>query len=451
MDVINVISLILTIMVIAMFGYQFFYILVSLIDEIKTRIQKNNQYKDILNGVAKAEDFIEKDGEPHRFGFVIAARNEENVIANLIESIRQQNYPSDMIDVFVVADNCTDKTADVAREAGAVVYERFNDEQVGKSYALNYLFNKINADYGSYRAYDGYFIFDADNIVGKDFTRAMNNEFCKGYRVVTGYRNSKNFGTNWITAGYSIAFMREAKYLNNSRKLLKSSTMVSGTGYLVSSEIIEENKGWHFNLMTEDIQLSAHLISNNEKIGYAKDAMFYDEQPTTFMQSWHQRMRWTKGFYQVQWHYGYKLFRNFFSQPSMMLSKYDAFMTLAPSTIFTLISAGIMCVSVGLNIKDMDAAMAMVPETITAIITGIVQFYLVTFIWGLFTIITEWDKIIAPNSKKILYLFTYPFFMFTYLPMAFFALFTKVTWRPIKHTVSKTAADLCNEKTELVK
>ena len=203
--------------------------------------------------------------------------------------------------------------------------------------------------------------------------------------------------------------------------------------------------------MTEDIQLSAHLISNNEKIGYAKDAMFYDEQPTTFKQSWHQRMRWTKGFYQVQWHYGYKLFRNFFSKPSMMLSKYDAFMTLAPSTIFTLISAGIMCVSVGLNIKDMDAAMAMVPETITAIITGIVQFYLVTFIWGLFTIITEWDKIIAPNSKKILYLFTYPFFMFTYLPMAFFALFTKVTWRPIKHTVSKTAADLCNEKTELVK
>lgn len=135
----------------------------------------------------------------------------------------------------------------------------------------------------------------------------------------------------------------------------------------------------------------------------------------------------------------------------MMLSKYDAFMTLAPSTIFTLISAGIMCVSVGLNIKDVDAAMAMIPETITAIITGIVQFYLVTFIWGLFTIITEWDKIIAPNSKKILYLFTYPFFMFTYLPMAFFALFTKVTWRPIKHTVSKTAADLCNEKTELVK
>ncbi len=123
--------------------------------------------------------------------------------------------------------------------------------------------------------------------------------------------------------------------------------MVSGTGYLVSSEIIEENKGWHFNLMTEDINYLLISFLTMKRLDMQKDAMFYDERPTTFMQSWHQRMRWTKGFYQVQWHYGYKLFRNFFSKPSMMLSKYDAFMTLAPSTIFTLISAGIMCVSVG--------------------------------------------------------------------------------------------------------
>ncbi len=71
-----------------------FYILVSLIENKNKNTEKQTSIKDILNGVAKAEDFIEKDGEPHRFGFVMAARNEENVIANLIESIRQQNYPS---------------------------------------------------------------------------------------------------------------------------------------------------------------------------------------------------------------------------------------------------------------------------------------------------------------------------------------------------------------------
>ena len=434
MDVINVISLILTIMVIAMFGYQFFYILVSLIDEIKTRIQKNNQYKDILNGVAKAEDFIEKDGEPHRFGFVIAARNEENVIANLIESIRQQNYPSDMIDVFVVADNCTDKTADVAREAGAVVYERFNDEQVGKSYALNYLFNKINADYGSYRAYDGYFIFDADNIVGKDFTRAMNNEFCKGYRVVTGYRNSKNFGTNWITAGYSIAFMREAKYLNNSRKLLKSSTMVSGTGYLVSSEIIEENKGWHFNLMTEDIQLSAHLISNNEKIGYAKDAMFYDEQPTTFMQSWHQRMRWVKGYFQVYKKYGRQLLSKVGKKGGF--SCFDMLMSNLPAFILTMIAtfAGLtLTILALLTAQDFTSALLCVGKFT-------VNTSAAMLVLGIYTTLTEWKHIHMAWYRKIGYMFTFPIYMLTYIPIAFMAMFKKVEWKPIAHgsRVTKT-------------
>ena len=439
MDVINVISLILTIMVIAMFGYQFFYILVSLIDEIKTRIQKNNQYKDILNGVAKAEDFIEKDGEPHRFGFVIAARNEENVIANLIESIRQQNYPSDMIDVFVVADNCTDKTADVAREAGAVVYERFNDEQVGKSYALNYLFNKINADYGSYRAYDGYFIFDADNIVGKDFTRAMNNEFCKGYRVVTGYRNSKNFGTNWITAGYSIAFMREAKYLNNSRKLLKSSTMVSGTGYLVSSEIIEENKGWHFNLMTEDIQLSAHLISNNEKIGYAKDAMFYDEQPTTFMQSWHQRMRWTKGFYQVFFTYGKHLVKSTFRYHRF--AAYDMFMTIAPGMLLSLISmlANATFLIVGGLSHGFLATEVEMQACAASLIMTFAMMYQTFFILALLTTIFEYKHIhCAQKWRLVTNLFTFPIFMFSYIPITVAALFLKVDWVPTQHAVSVT-------------
>lgn len=68
----------------------------------------------------------------HRYAFIIAARNESAVIGQLIRSIHKQNYPQELIDVFVVADNCTDNTAEVARGEGAIVYERFNREQVGK-------------------------------------------------------------------------------------------------------------------------------------------------------------------------------------------------------------------------------------------------------------------------------------------------------------------------------
>lgn len=127
----------------------------------------------------------------HRFAFIIAARNENAVIGNLIKSIKAQNYPSELIDVVVVADNCTDNTAEIARSCGAIVYERFNKVLVGKGYALDYAFNKIKEDEGDYTAYDGYFIFDADNVIDRNYVREMNKTFDQGYRVVTSYRNSK--------------------------------------------------------------------------------------------------------------------------------------------------------------------------------------------------------------------------------------------------------------------
>ena len=72
----------------------------------------------------------------HKYAIVIAARNEEKVIGNLIDSIKKQDYPKDLITTFVVADNCTDKTAEVVRKKGAICYERFDDEKKTKGFAL---------------------------------------------------------------------------------------------------------------------------------------------------------------------------------------------------------------------------------------------------------------------------------------------------------------------------
>jgi len=83
----------------------------------------------------------------HKYAVLIAARNEQAVIGELIRSIKNQKYPKWLVDVFVVADNCTDNTAQRAREAGAIVYERFNQNHKGKGYALNYLLGEIAKNY----------------------------------------------------------------------------------------------------------------------------------------------------------------------------------------------------------------------------------------------------------------------------------------------------------------
>ena len=136
-----------------------------------------------------------------------------------------------------MADNCTDKTADCARQAGAVVWERFNKEEVGKGYALDFLLNQIKKTYPD-DPFDGYFVFDADNLLDENYVAEMNKTFSDGHEIITSYRNSKNFGDNWISAGYGLMFLREAKYLNNSRMLLNTSCAVSGTGFMFSRRII---------------------------------------------------------------------------------------------------------------------------------------------------------------------------------------------------------------------
>lgn len=394
-----------------------------------------------LTGDKKKNRFLQEPKKLHRYGVVIAARNESVVIKNLIQSIQKQNYPKELVDILVVADNCTDNTAQIAREAGAFVYERFNPHQVGKGYALDYIFSCIAKDYGD-DYYDGYFIFDADNVLDENYIREMNKVFDSGYKAVTSYRNSKNFGTNWITAGYSLWFLREAKYLNNSRMILNTSCAISGTGFLVSSSIIRKNRGWKYFLLTEDIQFSVANAIDGEKIGYCEKAVFYDEQPCTFSQSWRQRLRWSKGFYQVIYHYGKPLLTTMFSKNGRFLCCYDMFMTIAPATFISLFCVfvnGSLLVNSLMNLKTLHYVASFAAK---AIFFSGVNCYAILFFMGLITTITEWKKIHCESRKKIFYIFTFPIFIFTYVPISIVALFKNVEWKPIRHTIAKNIDEI---------
>lgn len=424
MRTINTINSILYIALTVLYFYQFIYIVIALIGDKKKKLDTYEAKK------------------LHKFAFIIAARNEQAVIGNLINSIKQQNYPAELIDVIVVADNCTDDTAQIAREHGAICYERFNNMLVGKGYALDYCFNKIVEQFGDYTAYDGYFIFDADNVIDKNYVKEMNKVFDRGYNAITSYRNSKNYDTNWITSGYSLWFIREAKYLNNPRMMLKTSCAVSGTGFLVNSSIIKKNNGWKFNLLTEDIQFSVVNILEGEKIGYCESAMFYDEQPTTFKQSWNQRMRWSKGFYQVMFRYGRELIAMMFKKREMFVSCYDMFMTLAPATLLSIGCILLNLIFLAYGATDVHMLRRILPATLGSIAFAGVNFYLLMFSIGFITLVTEWNKILAPANKKIKSLFTFPLFMITYVPISLVALVKKVEWKPIAHSISKSVEEI---------
>ena len=166
-------------------------------------------------GFLRGEVKIPQAKKQHSYAFFIAAHNEEAVIANLVKSIREQDYPSELIDIFVVADACTDNTAQAAREAGAIVYERNDLSRKGKSWVMDYGFDRILKEYPG--KHEAFFIFDADNLLSRDYVKIMNDAYDQGYLALTSYRNSKNFGSSWISSAYATWFMREARYLNNAR------------------------------------------------------------------------------------------------------------------------------------------------------------------------------------------------------------------------------------------
>lgn len=414
MEIIRYINFVLLILFLICYSYQFFYVIVAWFGKRK-----------------KAEH------APHnnKYAALICARNESTVIADLVESLKSQTYDQSKLTVFVLADNCTDDTADVAKRAGAVVYTRFNSELVGKGYAMSELLKHIWEDYPK-DSFDGFFVFDADNLLQRDYIEQMNDVFAQGNRIVTSYRNSKNIGDNWVSAGIGLWFLRESRYLNYPRSLLKISCAVSGTGFLFArsfvDEFIEKNKDdpWPFHLLTEDLEFSADRIIQGEKIAFA-DAEFFDEQPISFKQSWNQRKRWSRGYFQVIGKYGKRLTKGLFHGN---FACYDMIMNIFPAFFLSSISLVSTIVMIVLSIIVAQNPLVVL-ESFAQLLFNV---YITVFVVGFITTVSEWKHMHTTTFKKIWHAFTFPVFMFTFLPVTFAALLKKkVEWKPIQHTISK--------------
>ena len=266
-----------------------------------------------------------------RYALIVAAHNEEVVIANLLESLKKLDYPKDLYDVFVIADNCTDKTAKIARAHGVNVFERNDKENRGKGYALEWMFDKL---YKMEVKYDAISVFDADNLVAKDFLKEINAKMNDGYKVVQGYLDSKNPEDSWIAAAYSIAFWSQNRLYQLARTNLGLSNQIGGTGFAIDINILK-TLGWGATCLTEDLEFSCKLILNGERVGWAHDAVIYDEKPLTLKQSWVQRRRWMQGFADVASRFFFKLLKK--AVKDMDIRAFDcALYVIQPFTVLLL-------------------------------------------------------------------------------------------------------------------
>lgn len=242
----------------------------------------------------------EKDLTPtKRFALITAAHNEDAVIRFHIESIKKLNYPEELYDIYVIADNCTDNTAQVARGEGVNVFERYSKLR-GKGYALEWMFNELYKMED--RHYDAICVFDADNVVSSNFLLEMNAKLKQGFRSIQGYLDTKNPNDSWVTACYATAYWSMNRMWQLARYNLGLSNALGGTGLCLDYELLKKY-GWGATCLTEDLEFTMKLLLNGIKTAWAHDCKVYDEKPVYFSQTWKQRTRWLQGHWDVALRY----------------------------------------------------------------------------------------------------------------------------------------------------
>lgn len=360
----------------------------------------------------------------HKFLIILPCHNEEAVIGNLINSLKELDYPKDLYDMTVIVDNCTDKTEKIAKELGVNTFIR-NEEDPDKrtkGYALQKYLKTILDD--PKKDYDAFCVFDADNIVDKNFLNVMNKHLCQGEEVVQGYRDIKNPTDSWISAGYAIFYWMMNRFYHLARYNAGLSPLINGTGFMVKFDVIRAT-GWNTNTLTEDIEFSLKTIIQGKKLGWAVDAICYDEQPVKFKPSWSQRQRWTMGHIQILKEYTGQLAKA--ANDNKTLMNLDGLLYIIGAIPLFVIQLLLLVINAVVYLtKGMTTA-----DFFINLMKYIVPTFLLPILVALIIMLIEK----RPISKMWKGMLMYPVFIGSWLVINFVCLFKKdVKWEKIEHT-----------------
>jgi cellulose synthase/poly-beta-1,6-N-acetylglucosamine synthase-like glycosyltransferase len=238
--------------------------------------------------------FASKHGPPpgrglRRFAILVPAHNEEVLIGRLLHSLGLLDYPGERFDVCVVADNCSDSTAAIARAAGARVFERVDDRERAKGFALRWLLQRLKGE-----AYDAYVVLDADTVVAPNFLRAMDARLEAGSQVIQAYYSVQNAAQSRV-AGLRYAALAAVHYVRPlGRSLFGFSCGLKGNGMCFAAQVLERF-AWNWFTLAEDVEFHLALVRADIRVDFAPETAVYADMPVSLAQAASQNARWERG------------------------------------------------------------------------------------------------------------------------------------------------------------
>ena len=376
-------------------------------------------YKYII--MIKNHNYPNKEKTRHNYAVLIPARNESQVIENLLISIENQTQKIKPENVYVIVETKKDKTVSIVEKHKMNIVYRKNLNKRRKGFALD---DAVKEILKQDKKYDAYFIFDADNILDKDYLKEMTKSIDEGYDIGVGYRNTKN-GKSIIAASSSLTFSMINTIGNSRKSKYTNNIIISGTGYYIKSHLIESWQGFPFNSLTEDYELSLYSTLNNITTTYNDKAIFYDEQPEDFATTITQRSRWVKGYFEARRKYIKKIRKSLKRKDINYASKINAIIGVTP-LITLIIGFLLLIISHVSNIKNLLITLCII----------ILLVYIVLMILSYIMIKKEEDKLNIKASKILIILYN-PFFLLSYIYCLYIAITKKdLAWQEIKHTNS---------------
>lgn len=379
------------------------------------------------------------DSKENKFAILIPARDESKVIESILISIENQTLKQDMKDVYVIVESNEDPTVEISKKHNATVFVRTNlENRRRKGYALDECIKDILS---KGIKYDGYFIFDADNVLDKNYLFEMNNTFNDGYDLACGYRHPSNPNQNVIATCSSLIFSMINVFGNYERAKKNYNVNITGTGFFIRSHLVEEWNGYPFHSLTEDYELSLYATWKNLPTYYNENAIYYDEQPSSRKQSYNQRLRWVKGYFESRKQYSKKI-KEASKDKSKNISKTHA-LGVVPYIIMVglMVAYLIFLISISI-IASMQGDYQTTWDACSRIIGVIVGIYLVMALLAVGLFFVEGKKVNYTLKTKIKSIFYYPIFLTDFLFIVIRLLFKRdVSWVKIEHGNDKNKLD----------